>query len=464
MHIKANPKCCFTACPVFSGSTRIILIFLLACIFHTELYAQEDDYQEPTEEEVNSALSSHTSQFALTKNYELGDGLNIVSRNARLRFTQSLQLLYGLNSLDNFNSINSQYNIRRARFAMVGWLFSDKVYFRIRLNLAENYQSSTSGTRSFNNTLQDALIEYRITPDQRINFGVRADYTDTREVRIEGESLQFIDRSAVFSAFDAVFDYGIRYYGMFRLGGSNILKPYISVTTGDGTAGLQKNYGGFKYGIRLDYLPFGLFTKGGEFYMDDLAYERTPKLVIGGIASYNVGASSAKGTNGGRYIYGDSAKNILLPNYFKTGIDYMFKYRGFFSLGDFVYTSATVPDGIAGEFNLNGNFTPYTGQTPEQIRNTVLNRLNLGTGINIQAGYMIDKWALGARYAHLHEAEQSADFAAMNRYYSFITTRYFYEHNLKAQLELGYQEYAEPNKTATSKGNIYGQILVTVQF
>ena len=183
--------------------------------------------------------------------------------------------------------------------------------------------------------------------------------------------------------FDAIFDYGIRYKGNYKLGGKHLLKPYLSFTTGEGRASLQKNFGGFKYGIRLDYLPFDEFSKGGEFYMDDLAREPKPKLVIGVVYSYNDGASSALGTNGGRYLYGDSLQNILLPKYSKFGVDYLFKYKGFYSMGSCFATQATVPSNIKGEYKLNGQFSAYSTLHKHKNKHKILYliaRLNLGTG------------------------------------------------------------------------------------
>jgi hypothetical protein len=445
---------------------KLLLMLLITCGFCYVAKAQEDDIPEPQSENDEQAVhdEDHTEYLRLKKNYSLGDGLTLESSNTRLNFTQSLQVLYGVNSEDGFKTVSSEFNIRRARFNFRGSLFNDKIYFRLRLNLAGSYQSTTTGTRSYNNVLQDAIVEYRPSENNRINFGVRADYADSREARIEGESLGFIERSAVSTAFDPIFDYGIRYYGIFRLGGSNILKPYVSITTGDGTAALQKNYGGLKYGIRLDYLPFGTFSKGGEYYMDDIAHERVPKLIVGATFSYTNGMSSAKGTNGGRYIYGDSAQKQLLPNYLKTGFDFMFKYRGWYAFGEYVYAQAYVPSGIAGEFSLSGKFTPYTGQSPEQIKNTVLSRLNVGSGENIQGGYCFTTWAFAGRFSYLHNEPGSANFADQNRYYSFVATRYFNGHNLKLQTEVGYQEYKDNLKTADIKGNIYGQVMFTIQF
>ncbi|WP_269223464.1 hypothetical protein [Flavobacterium sp. IMCC34518] len=446
-----------------------LLFLMLICFFLSlNAWAQDEDMQESVQSEdteydsvITKYDTENSSLVRIKKNYKLGDGVTFITKNGSFNITQSLQTLYNMQTPDEFDSFSSQFRIRRARMKMSGNAFDNKLYYRFRLNFASNYQSATSGARSYNPVLQDAYIEYRPTPNQRINFGLRADYIDTREIRFEGEVLGFVERSAVPDAFDAIFDYGIRYTGTFRVFNKQLIKPYASITTGEGNAALQQNYRGFKYGVRLDYLPFGEFTKSGEFYMEDMIREPKPKLVFGGIYSYADGASSAKGTNGGRYIYGGTTENILLPDYIKYGVDYLFKYRGFYSLGSFVKTKATVPSGIAGEFNLSGVFVPYKNETPEQIQNKVLSRLNLGYGYNIQAGYLLPSdISFGLRYSHLYQDQQSASFAALNNFYSIVATKYFSGKSFKLQGELGYQEYAEP--TLLANGSYLAQIMLTI--
>jgi hypothetical protein len=442
----------------------VIILFLLIAIYKSS-WAQDEDALPTSTEEVDSLLKGHpASEMRLKKNYHLGDGINIISKDAQFAIQQSIQAYYAFNAPTDFNSLNSGFRIRRARLNIAGLLFDSKVFVRVRLNLADDYQSTTTGSRSYNSVLQDAIIEYRPSSTQRINFGLRADYSDTREIRVEGESLGFVERSIVSGAFDAIFDYGLRYRGTFRAGRS-AFRTYLSITTGDGNASLQKNFNGLKYGARVDFLPFGFFSKGGEFYMDDNAYERTPKLVIGAVYSINNGVSSAKGTNGGRYLYGDSTQKLLRPNLYKGGVDYMFKYKGFYSLGDVAWTRATVPNGIAGEFSLSGAFTPYTGQTPDQIKNTVLSRINAGFGYNFQAGYLIkSKWAIGGRYSHLEQDQHSALFADVDGLYSVVVTRYIVGHNLKINFENGFEHFNKALTTETANGNFYSQLMLTVMF
>jgi hypothetical protein len=365
----------------------------------------------------------------------------------------------------NLSGLNSEFSINRARLTLISNLFENKFSTVFRINYPSNFQSTTGGNRTFNTTLQEAYFEYRPNRMHTFNVGLRADYIDSRETRMQGENLGFINRSAVSESFDAIFDYGIRYKGNYKLGGKNLLRPYFSITTGDSRSSLQRNFGGFKYGIRLDYLPFDKFSSGGEYFMDDLVREEKPKLVIGVVYSYNDGQSSADGTNGGRYLYGDSTRNILLPSYSKFGVDYLFKYRGFYSMGSLFATQSNIPSSIKGEYRLNGTFLSYsTTQLEEQTKNLVRSRLNLGSGINLQAGYLLPSdLGFAFRYTSLNANASSANFASFNKHYTFMLNKYLYKHDLKIQLEIGYQELEDALKTPTQNGNYYSQLMFTIQ-
>ncbi|MFY7965114.1 MAG: hypothetical protein ACOVO1_09475 [Chitinophagaceae bacterium] len=448
---------------------KLKLLFVATCLLicNALLAQDEERYNKQDSSESFSEPIGAIHFLKLKKSYSFGDGITLRSTNGNFNVSQSLQTLYTFSSaFKNLSNATSGFNIARARLTLVSNLFDKKLSTVMRVNLPANYQSTTTGVRTFNTTLQEAYIEYRPNRKHVFNIGLRADYIDSRETRIEGESLGFVDRSAVSASFDAIFDYGIRYKGNYKLGGNHLLKPYASITTGDSRSALQKNFGGFKYGIRLDYLPFGAFTSGGEFYMDDLQRERKAKLVIGVIASYNDGASSASGTNGGRFIYADTLQqNILLPKYTKLGVDYLFKYKGFYSMGSLFTTQATVPDNIKGEYRLNGTFNTYsTAQTAAQTTNIVLSRLNLGTGLNMQAGYVFPSdFAVGFRFTNLNSNTISANFADYNKFYDLVFSKYLANHNCKIQFQISFDELQNALKTTTQNGIYYTQLMFTVQ-
>jgi phosphate-selective porin OprO/OprP len=458
-------KICFKKL-FMENKTKPILMLCMCLMFSQVSRSQEDNKKISLTDSTNSNNTiSHVEVVRLKRSYQLGDGLTFRSSVGNLNIGQSLQTVYGVSSANkDLSAMSSQFAINRARMTLVGNIFDNKVGLNIRLNFPVNNQSTVTGTRSFNNVLQEAYVEYNPNSSHSFNFGLRADYIDNRETRIEGENLGFINRSAISDAFNAIFDYGLRYKGNYRLGRRGLLRPYLSLTTGDGRASLQKNFGGFNYGARLDYLPFGKFTSGGEFYMDDIARESKPKLVIGGVFSFNDGISSATGTNGGRYIYGDADQHQVMPDYKKWVVDYLFKYHGFYSLGSYVHTNVNIPANIAGEFSLSGRFTPYNGQSSQQIEKTVRSRLNLGSGFHVQAGYILPSdWAFALRYAKLNNASDAAAFADQDRHYTFVATKYLSGNNLKIQTEFGFDQLKQSLQTDTQAGNYYAQIMLTLQ-
>jgi len=444
--------------------TLLLLVFVL--LFNT-VKAQLDERYEETSSEESVAPAGAVSVLKLKKSYILGDGITLKSSIGRINLTQSLQTSFLLNTPNsNLTKMGAAFDINRARLSFAANLFDKRFSIYGRLNFPANYQSATSGIRSFNTVLQEAFVEYKPNITHAINFGLRADYIDSRETRIEGENLGFINRSAVSGAFDAIFDFGLRYKGNYKLGGKHLLKPYLSITTGDSRSALQKNYGGFKYGIRLDYLPFDKFSKGGEGYMDDLAREQKPKLVIGFIYSYNNGISSAIGTYGGRYLYRDSSEKILLPDYSKAGADFLFKYKGFYAMGSYFLTTVKVPDGVTERFSLTQDkYIKYASSlTSSQIQDSIKSKLNIGNGFSIQGGYTFpSNWSVACRYASLNENGISNNFADYNKSYTLVFTKYLSGNNLKIQTEFGFDELKSSLQTTTKKGNYYSQIMVTVQ-
>lgn len=436
----------------------------LLCCLALPSKGQDESEEEDLEEEI-STQTADFHRLSIKKPYLIGDGITFASGIGQLKISPTLQTLFAASSdYDNISKLQNSFSIPRARISFFGNVFDKKLNLVARINLPSNNQSATTGERSFNSTLQEAYLEYRPNVIHAINMGLRADYIDSRETRFQGENLGFTDRSEVSAAFDAIFNYGLRYKGNYRLGGQ-LVKTYASVTSGDSRSGLQKNYGGFKYGIRVDYLPFGKFTSGGEFYMDDLAVERKPKLVIGGVFSFNDGITSAMGTNGGRWLYANDKGKIILPDYTKWVADYLFKYGGFYSLGSYVASSTSIPNGIAGEFRLNGTFNKYNQtQTAQQTDSLVRSRLNVGTGFNVQAGYILpSSIAIGARFTTLKAHVNSATFADYNRFYDLIVTKYIFNHNLKIQAQIGFNALGKPLQKEDSKGNYHAQLMATIQ-
>ena len=153
----------------------IVTIFFTS-VFFISLKAQDEErYRSDTT--LNVATPTNNVQFLrLRKSYSMGDGIALRGATGGLVFTQSLQTLFSFNSVNkNLSNGTSGFEIRRARLTMVCNLFNNKLSTVFRVNFPANYQSVTTGSRSFNNPLQEAFIEYRPNRKHVFNFGLRAE-------------------------------------------------------------------------------------------------------------------------------------------------------------------------------------------------------------------------------------------------------------------------------------------------
>ena len=267
---------------------------------------------------------------------------------------------------------------------------------------------------------------------------------------MNSQTLQLPERSRITSAFSTIREFGIFADGTYRIRGGSYLKPSLAITNGDGLNAFGKDRGGFKYGGRLDYLPFGLFTKFGQFRQADIVRELTPKLVVGGSYSYNQGMSSRRGRTSGSIIYLDENNNEALPDYAKLSIDFLFKYKGFSVLGEYAKSWASINDAISQRVRNNGSVTDgFLVDGVQAINSYVRGRMMLGEAYNIQAGYVFKSlYSIDARYTHLnadtHSFLNNGTFYNRPNYYTLGVSKYLdRNYGAKIQASFTYVDVAE---------------------
>lgn len=378
--------------------------------------------------------------------YRFGEGIDITgkdgySMNVR-GYAQPMMEVKDYTD-EGYDQLLNRFRLRRMRLRISGESEPLKIDYRVQFDL--------SGSSEIENAevyyLMDAYIAYNPTPRIKILFGQRATETNNREMMMGSHALQLIERSRVTSAFATIREFGLFARGRFRLGGSQYLRPYIAITNGDGQNVFTRDRGGLKYGFRLDYLPFGLFTNIGQFRQADVVREPAPKLAIGVVGSYNNEMSSRRGRVSGSIVYLDANNEESLPDYFKIGADFMFKWRGFSAIGEFVYADATVPDDIVYRVRNNGSVAnTFLVDGVQDVENYVKGRMMLGAGYNIQLGYVFKNgFSIDGRYAHLQPAEHSflynGTFYNRPNYYTLGVTQYLSKgYGFKIQGSLTYVE------------------------
>jgi hypothetical protein len=300
---------------------------------------------------------------------------------------------------DTLSETTHRFRMRRIRLRMEGQAADPRFGYRFQADL-----SGTGEELDGNSTyLLDAVVYWEPTRQLKFHFGQRAPFTDNRELWMNSYSLQLVERSRLTSAFANIREFGLFTEATIRLPGKVYLRPYLTLTNGDGPNVWGRDRGGYKWGGRLDVLPFGLFTAMGQFNQMDIIRERTPKLVFGTVYSYNFGISDRRGRESGTILYLDANGKETLPDFARVGVDFLFKYRGFSILGEWMKSGAKVPNTITQRVRTDG--TIAQDFLVDGVNNTdayVRGRMMLGSAVNLQAGYVFKKRiSLDARYNRL---------------------------------------------------------------
>lgn len=364
------------------------------------------------------------------RSYEFGEGLEFETEDGtEFEITGYIQPYFESKQYTDAEDLDAQnrYRLRRARIRFNGKSSNERFSYRMQIDLSGSSEGDDSDGNLF---LWDAYLSYDLTSRINVTFGQRSTYTDNRELFINSYALQLVERSRLTSAFASIREFGLFIDGNFRTGGGSYLKPYLVITNGDGANVFKKDHGGLKIGGRLDFLPFGLFTNYGQFREADVVRERAPKLVVGVNYSYNNGISSRRGRGSGDIIYLNDNDEETLPDFAKYGIDFLFKYRGFSALGEFVKTSASVPSEITQRVRNDGTTsTSFDVNGEQDVENYIKGRMMLGQGYNIQLGYLFKNGiSIDGRYTHLEADEHSflnnGTFYSRPNYYTIGLSKY----------------------------------------
>ncbi|MEM6926608.1 MAG: porin [Myxococcota bacterium] len=389
-----------------------------------------------------------------TDKYRLGEGLQFsTTRGHQLRlFTYMQPLMEVRDYTQRGGDWLTRFRMRRLRLRVQGSSPRDRVAFRFQFDLAGANEVDTVE----NSFLLDGYVEFKPTKTLNIAFGQRATYTDNRELFMLSHTLQLPERSRVTSAFAAIREFGLFVRDRIRIGQSqHYLKPYVVITNGDGPNAFGNDFGGLKYGARLDYLPFGLFSRFGQFRQADLVREATPRLVVGATYSYNQGMSSRRGRASGDILYLDADDEPALPDFQKVGVDFLFKYKGFSMIGEWNRTFASVPDTITQRVRNDGSVSETFIPSVEGL---VRGRMMLGRGYNIQAGYVLpSNTSIDARYTRLVPDEDSflnnGTFYNRETYVTGGISQYYNAlYGLKIQASLTYVDALEGSNDIRGQG------------
>ncbi len=359
-----------------------------------------------------------------TTNNRFGDGLyNVVAKDNSysMKFGARIQTLYAgewnINDTSGVGAGQSQFMIRRARLKFEGHAYSPKLKYKIELGLSNrDISGANPETSNSPRVILDAVLKWNFYK----NFTLWAGQTKlpgNRDRVISSANMQLVDRSLLNSNFNIDRDMGAQLRHEFTVGDNFVVKEIFSVSQGEGRNITDVNRGGYQYTSRIELLPFGEFASKGDYTGGDLKREEKPKLALG--ATYDAHNRAVKDeSNQGDYMLNDMG-------YFETNIntifaDMMFKYKGFSLMAEYANRTAE-QDSI-----LNSDNT----KTGKIVR--------VGTGMNIQAGYLFKKnWEIAARYTSI-QMNKKATGEELETQYTVGVSKYFVGHKLKVQSDISY--------------------------
>lgn len=416
-----------------------------------------------------------SAQDVEMQSYNFGEGLKFIGESGyNLKLTGYAQPMSELKRINSEESNSSRYRMRRVRLRMDGQSSNERFKYRFQVDLSGVSEIGESDP----DPLLDAYVDYVLTNRISVKFGQRATYTDNRELFMNSNSLQLVERSRLTSAFSSIREFGLFISGRFRAGRGSYIRPHFVLTNGDGKNVYSRDRGGLKIGGRVDYLPFGLFTNMGQFRQIDVMREQVPKLVVGVHYSKNNGMSSRRGRYSGRLIYLNANDEESLPNYTKYGVDFLFKYKGFSALGEYIKSTAEVPSDITKRIRNNGSISEsFLVNEVQDVDSYVKGRMMLGSAYNIQMGYLFKNgFSIDSRYTHLIADENSflnnETFYNRPNYYTLGVSKLLgrnYGFKVQASVthvdgSLGINHDLDTNTPAIFEDEIIFRLITTISF
>ena len=336
-------------------------------------------------------------------NNRFGKGLiNVFAKDSS--WSSKVAFRYQTRYEGNYDLEDNDYTgrafVRRARIKGSGFAFSPKITYKFEYDVANGY-------------VLDAVVKWNFTGNWTVWFG-QTKLPGNIERVFSSQKLQLVDRSLLNSKFTLDRDAGAQLRHHFKLGNTFLVREIFAISQGEGLNQKPQSTGN-GYTGRIELLPFGNFTKKGDYFASDLKREKSPKLILSATYDFNQDAMRSRGQKGD-YLTGD------LKSLQTLFIDVHFKYQGFSFFGEYVDRKTSDGSALLEESLSNDGLlideSYYTGNS-----------------INLQLGYLMsNNWEISGRYTTVNANDYNND---LNQY-TIGFSKYVVGHNLKVQTDFSY--------------------------
>ncbi len=378
-----------------------LLIANLFLLFTTLVYSQENNIK--------------------TTNFGKGI-LNIVGKDSTwsMNFSARMQILStsAWDVVDDKLTNPSQdFLLRRSRLKFNGFAYSPKLTYKMEIGLSNT--DISGGSEFTGNTpryVYDAVIMWNFYKNLELWAG-QTKLPGNVERVISSGNMQLVDRSLLNGEFNIDRDMGIQLRNHFTIGKEFLIRQKFAISQGEGRNVTTGNLGGHQYTTRIEFLPFGEFTKDGDYSGGDLKREITPKLSVASTYDFNNNAVKTK-SNQGNWMFTDLG--FYETNIKTLFVDAMFKYRGFSFMGEFADRKSSDPIAKNSDGTLTGDV------------------VHVGQSYNLQTGYLFkNNYEIATRFTQL-KLDKVITGKNLKKQFTFGVSKYIVGHKLKIQSDVSY--------------------------
>lgn len=347
--------------------------------------------------------------------YNFGKGVGITAPDSLFQFNMRFRMQNRLSYVDN-EGVEPFYEaqVRRLRMRFDGYVGNPRFLYVLQLSFGVGDVGGVKPNENLN-VVRDAILYYKPNQHWQVGFGL-SKLPGTRQGVNSSGAIQLTDRSINNSRFNIDRDFGVHFANLNEYADKFSYNFKGAVTLGEGRnwTNTNKDNNGLSFSGKVELLPLGKFKKDGHYFEGDILREEKPRLMISGAYNFNNKARKSQGQTGD-ILYESKDMSTLL-------LDAILKYKGW----AFMTTHMQ-----------RGSHNPITVNPTDA---TQTKAVFVGNGQDYQLSYVFpSKYEFIGRFSKQNVNKEIKALMPNTNQYSFGVNKYVWEHALKLQGEVTYE-------------------------